>query len=72
MFHSTYRVAPAKLAPGTYRNITGNEAAALGFVAAAQLAKRDLVYGSYPITPASDRTLHSVPDCQTSRRAARD
>ena len=36
MFHTTYRVAPAKLAPGTYRNITGNEATALGFVTAAR------------------------------------
>jgi 2-oxoglutarate ferredoxin oxidoreductase subunit alpha len=59
MFHTTYRVAPAKLAPGVYRNITGNEATALGFVAAAQLAKRELVYGSYPITPASD-ILHQL------------
>ena len=59
MFHTTYRVAPAKLAPGTYRNITGNEATALGFVTAARLAGRDLVYGSYPITPASD-ILHSL------------
>jgi len=59
MFHSTYRVAPAKLSPGTYRNITGNEATALGFVAAARLAKRELVYASYPITPASD-ILHSL------------
>jgi 2-oxoglutarate ferredoxin oxidoreductase subunit alpha len=59
MFHTTYRVAPAKLPPGTYRNITGNEATALGFVAAAQLAQRDLVYGSYPITPASD-ILHAL------------
>jgi 2-oxoglutarate/2-oxoacid ferredoxin oxidoreductase subunit alpha len=59
MFHSTYRVAPAKLEPGTYRNITGNEATALGFVAAARLAKRELVYASYPITPASD-ILHSL------------
>jgi 2-oxoglutarate ferredoxin oxidoreductase subunit alpha len=59
MFHTTYRVAPAKLAPGTYRNITGNEATALGFVAAAQLAGRELVYGSYPITPASD-ILHAL------------
>jgi 2-oxoglutarate ferredoxin oxidoreductase subunit alpha len=59
MFHTTYRVAPAKLAPGTYRNITGNEATALGFVVAAKLAKRELVYGSYPITPASD-ILHAL------------
>jgi len=48
-----YQVAKAKIAPGTYRKITGNEAAVLGFVAAAQSAKRTLVYGSYPITPAS-------------------
>ncbi len=59
MFHTTYRVAPAKLSPGTYRNITGNEATALGFVTAARQAKRDLVYGSYPITPASD-ILHAL------------
>jgi 2-oxoglutarate ferredoxin oxidoreductase subunit alpha len=54
MFHQTYRVPKAKLAPGTYRNITGNEATALGFLAAAHCAKRDLFYGSYPITPATD------------------
>jgi 2-oxoglutarate ferredoxin oxidoreductase subunit alpha len=59
MFHTTYRVAPAKLSPGTYRNITGNEATALGFVAASRLAGRELVYGSYPITPASD-ILHQL------------
>jgi len=59
MFHTTYRVAPAKLAPGTYRNITGNEATALGFVTASRLAGRELVYGSYPITPASD-ILHQL------------
>jgi 2-oxoglutarate/2-oxoacid ferredoxin oxidoreductase subunit alpha len=59
MFHTTYRVAPAKLDRGTYRNITGNEATALGFVTAARLAERDLVYGSYPITPASD-ILHQL------------
>jgi 2-oxoglutarate ferredoxin oxidoreductase subunit alpha len=59
MFHTTYRVAPAKLSPGTYRNITGNEATALGFVTASRLAGRQLVYGSYPITPASD-ILHQL------------
>src|SRR5687768_2008808 len=59
MFHTTYRVAPANLAPGTYRNITGNEATALGFLTAAKLADRELVYGSYPITPASD-ILHQL------------
>ena len=54
LFHTTYRVQPARLAPGTYRNITGNEATALGFLAASRAAKRDLFYASYPITPASD------------------
>ena len=59
MFQTHYRVLPAKLAPGTYRNITGNEATALGFLAASIAAKRDLFYGSYPITPASD-ILHQL------------
>ena len=59
IFHTHYRVQPAHLPAGTYRNITGNEAAALGFVAAAKLAGRDLFYGSYPITPASD-ILHQL------------
>jgi 2-oxoglutarate ferredoxin oxidoreductase subunit alpha len=59
IFHNSFRVRPARLAPGTYRNITGNEAAALGFVAAAKLARRDLVYASYPITPATD-ILHQL------------
>ena len=47
MFHTTYSVPKAKLPPGIYRNITGNEATSLGFLAAAQLAKRPLFYGSY-------------------------
>jgi 2-oxoglutarate ferredoxin oxidoreductase subunit alpha len=59
IFHERYVVPPAKLAPGKYRNITGNEATALGNVAAAQLAGRTLFYGSYPITPASD-ILHQL------------
>jgi 2-oxoglutarate ferredoxin oxidoreductase subunit alpha len=59
IFHERYIVPPAKLPPGTYRNITGNEATALGFVAASQLAGRTLFYGSYPITPASD-ILHQL------------
>jgi len=59
IFHTHYRVRPARLDPGTYRNITGNEAAALGFLAASQLADRPLFYGSYPITPASD-ILHQL------------
>lgn len=48
-----YQVHKTKLAPGTYRKVMGNEAAALGLVAAAQLANKTLFYGSYPITPAS-------------------
>ncbi len=59
IFHTHYRVRPAKLEPGTYRNITGNEATALGFLAASKLADRQLFYGSYPITPASD-ILHQL------------
>ena len=58
-FHTHYRVKPAKLDPGTYRNITGNEAAALGFLTASRLSDRQLFYGSYPITPASD-ILHQL------------
>jgi 2-oxoglutarate ferredoxin oxidoreductase subunit alpha len=59
MFHTTYRVPAAHLPAGTYRNITGNEATALGFVIAGQKADRPLFYGSYPITPASD-ILHQL------------
>jgi 2-oxoglutarate ferredoxin oxidoreductase subunit alpha len=59
MFHTTYRVPAAHLPAGTYKNITGNEATALGFVIAGQKADRLLFYGSYPITPASD-ILHQL------------
>jgi len=59
IFHTHYRVRPAHLPPGHYRNITGNEATGLGFLAASKLANRDLFYGSYPITPASD-ILHQL------------
>ncbi len=45
---------PARIQPGTYRNITGNQASALGFVAGADLAGLRLVLGSYPITPATE------------------
>jgi 2-oxoglutarate ferredoxin oxidoreductase subunit alpha len=53
------RVPAATLAPGTYRNITGSSAMALGLVAAAARADHQLFYGSYPITPASDM-LHEL------------
>ncbi|MGM9767770.1 MAG: 2-oxoacid:acceptor oxidoreductase subunit alpha [Candidatus Cryptobacteroides sp.] len=49
----TYRIAPARLEPGTYRNITGNQAAAWGLIAAAGKAGLPLFCGSYPITPAT-------------------
>jgi 2-oxoglutarate ferredoxin oxidoreductase subunit alpha len=58
-FQTRYEVPPAKLEPGLYRNISGNTALALGFVAAAQQAGLPLFQGSYPITPASD-ILHEL------------
>ena len=58
-FVSTFKVAQARIAPGRYRNLTGNVATALGFVAAARTAGVDLFLGSYPITPASD-VLHTL------------
>jgi 2-oxoglutarate ferredoxin oxidoreductase subunit alpha len=58
-FQTRYEVPPARLAPGVYRNISGNTALALGFVAAAQQAGLPLFQGSYPITPASD-ILHEL------------
>jgi 2-oxoglutarate ferredoxin oxidoreductase subunit alpha len=59
LFPVHYRVPPARLRPGKYRNITGNEATALGFLAASKLSGLPLFYGSYPITPASD-ILHEL------------
>ena len=59
VFHSRFEVPEAKLAPGKYRNLTGNTAIALGLVAAAQRADLQLFLGSYPITPASD-LLHEL------------
>ncbi|ODU27901.1 2-oxoacid:acceptor oxidoreductase subunit alpha [Sphingopyxis sp. SCN 67-31] len=48
-----HHVAPAPVAPGLYRTLTGAEAIALGLVAGAQLAKLPMFFGGYPITPAS-------------------
>jgi len=59
IFTSRYRVKPAPLPPGKYRNISGNEAVALGLIAAAHRAHLQLFLGSYPITPASD-ILHEL------------
>jgi len=58
-FQISYEIPPAKLSPGVYRNISGNAALALGFVAASQQAGIPLFLGSYPITPASD-ILHEL------------
>jgi 2-oxoglutarate/2-oxoacid ferredoxin oxidoreductase subunit alpha len=52
-FAVSYEVAPAKLAPGTYRQITGNGALAYGLIAASKLSGLPLFLGAYPITPAS-------------------
>jgi 2-oxoglutarate ferredoxin oxidoreductase subunit alpha len=58
-FQITYEIPPAKLSPGVYRNISGNSALAMGFVAASQKSGLPLFQGSYPITPASD-ILHEL------------
>jgi 2-oxoglutarate ferredoxin oxidoreductase subunit alpha len=58
-FQVSYEIPPAKLEPGLYRNISGNTALALGFVAASHQAGIPLFLGSYPITPASD-VLHEL------------
>ena len=58
-FTTRFEVKPAPMPKGTYRSITGNQGTALGLIAAAQKAKLDLFYGSYPITPASD-ILHEL------------
>jgi len=54
-----YQVPPARLTPGRYRNLTGNQALAYGLITAAQRSGKTLFYGSYPITPASD-ILHEL------------
>ena len=57
--HYRYEVPAAAVAEGTYRNIGGNQAMALGVVAAAELSGVPVVFGAYPITPASD-ILHDL------------
>ena len=52
-FAVRYEVKPATLRPGTYRNITGNQALAYGLIAASKLSGLPLFLGAYPITPAS-------------------
>ena len=59
VFTSRYTVKKAHLKPGTYRNITGNDATVIGLAAAARKSNLPLFFGSYPITPASD-VLHGL------------
>jgi len=59
IFIHKYEVAKCDIPPGKYRRITGNEALAIGLVAASELAGKDLIYCTYPITPASD-ILHNL------------
>ena len=59
VFRRRFHIRPASLPAGTYRNVTGNEAMALGLVTAARKMDKPLFYGSYPITPASD-ILHAL------------
>ena len=54
-----YKVPKAKVAPGTYRNITGTTAIAWGLIVGSELAEIDLLFASYPITPASN-VLHEL------------
>src|SRR5215469_2627982 len=58
-FQISYEIPPAQLEPGLYRNISGNQALALGFITASQKSGLRLFQGSYPITPASD-ILHEL------------
>ena len=58
-FTTRYTVEKAKMKPGTYRSIMGNQALSMGLVAAAQKSGLPLFLGSYPITPASD-ILHDL------------
>ena len=58
-FQTSYEIPPAQLSPGVYRNLSGNQAVALGLVTAAKKAGLKLFLGSYPITPASD-ILHEL------------
>jgi len=58
-FGTTYEVSKASLPAGEYRQISGNTALSYGLVAAGQLADKQVVLGSYPITPASD-ILHEL------------
>jgi 2-oxoglutarate ferredoxin oxidoreductase subunit alpha len=57
--NTQFHVPKAKLAPGKYTSIVGNQAMAWGMMAAARLSGKRLFLGAYPITPASD-ILHEL------------
>ena len=59
MFPVRYHVSQASIEPGRYRKVSGTEAMAMGLITAAHLAGKELVYCTYPITPASE-TLHAL------------
>jgi len=59
IFDARFQLKKSAVAPGKYRNLTGNEAAAYALITAAKLLKKKLFYGSYPITPASE-ILHTI------------
>lgn len=59
IFAVQYEVLPARLKPGTYRSLTGNEATGWGFIAASVKSGLELFLGTYPITPASE-ILHEL------------
>jgi 2-oxoglutarate/2-oxoacid ferredoxin oxidoreductase subunit alpha len=58
-FAVSYEIKPAPMAPGRYRNISGNQALALGLVTAGRRSGLEVFLGAYPITPASD-ILHEL------------
>jgi 2-oxoglutarate ferredoxin oxidoreductase subunit alpha len=58
-FATQYEVAPAQMPPGTYRNVTGNQALGMGLIAASVQSKLPLFLSAYPITPASE-ILHDL------------
>jgi len=58
-FTTRYKVEKAKMKPGTYRSIMGNQAVAMGLIAASEKSGLPLFLGTYPITPASD-ILHDL------------
>ena len=73
MFKQSFKLkkSTTKIKPGNYRNVTGNQAAGLGLIAAAQKAGLKLFLGSYPITPATD-IMHEIvkhPDFATVLQA---